>query len=100
MATFTQQTDNALHTIHVNDAFTFNDKKYFLELIDNLPNASSLIINLSNTSHLDSTALGLLIGTRDKLGSGASNITLAVGDNKEIQRLLEINKLYQLFQIQ
>ena len=99
MATFTQQTDNEIFTIHVNDAFIFTDKNHFMTLIERKSADQQLVINLVKASHMDSTALGLLLNVRDKLGGESADIILDVGDNKEVMRLLEINKLYKLFRI-
>lgn len=63
------------------------------ELVD-----KSLIIDLSEVDHIDSSGLGAIIGLRKKLISQRVNIQLA-GANSHVRRLLNIANFDRLFSI-
>ena len=57
-----------------------------------------LVLNLSKVEYLDSTGLGVLIGTLKKLRESGGNMII-VGPAMRIMRIFEITGLYKIFAI-
>jgi anti-sigma B factor antagonist len=60
--------------------------------------AKYLVLNLSKVEYLDSTGLGVLIGTLKKLRESGGNLII-VGPAMRIMRIFEITGLYKIFAI-
>jgi anti-sigma B factor antagonist len=60
---------------------------------------SGIVVDLTNTSFLDSTALGVLIGAMKRLREGDGEIQLVVS-RAEIRRIFEITLLDQVLPLQ
>jgi len=60
--------------------------------------AKYLVLNLSKVEYLDSTGLGVLIGTLKKLRENGGNLVI-VGPAMRIMRIFEITGLYKIFAI-
>jgi anti-sigma B factor antagonist len=56
---------------------------------------SSIVVDLTKTSFLDSTALGVLLGAVKRLGAGEARIQVVVS-RPEIRRIFEITLLDQV----
>ncbi len=67
-------------------------------LNDNLNSASKFVIDLSKASYMDSSALGMLLLLREKLGGQSSKIEF-VNVNEEVMKILKVAKFDQLFTI-
>ena len=86
--------------IKISGRFDFsvhNDFRDALSLIDS--SIKQVEIDLVNTEYLDSSALGMLLVLRDKLGNNASNISIKNAHN-EVKKILEIanfDKLFSMF---
>lgn len=57
-----------------------------------------LVVNLSGTEYLDSTALGLLVGTLKRVREQGGDLRL-VAPSPRVRRLLEITRLNNVFSI-
>lgn len=57
-----------------------------------------LVVNLRRTEYLDSTALGVLVGTLKRLRERGGDLRL-VAPSPRIRRLLEITRLINVFSI-
>jgi anti-sigma B factor antagonist len=57
-----------------------------------------LVLNLTKVEYLDSTGLGVLIGTLKKLRENSGNLII-VGPAMRIMRIFEITGLYKIFAI-
>jgi anti-sigma B factor antagonist len=60
--------------------------------------AKYVVLNLSKVEYLDSTGLGVLIGTLKKLRESGGNLVI-VGPAMRIMRIFEITGLYKIFSI-
>ncbi len=60
--------------------------------------AKYLVLNLAKVEYLDSTGLGVLIGTLKKLRENSGNLVI-VGPAMRIMRIFEITGLYKIFAI-
>ena len=55
-------------------------------------------IDMSSTSYLDSSALGMLLLLRDYAGGDSSNITIS-NANDDVKKILTISNFEQLFKL-
>ena len=91
--------DGKTVTIKVDGRFDFSVHRDFrtaYRLLD--PTQSSYVIDLTQTSYMDSAALGMLLVLRERVGNDPSRVKL-VGCNPEIQQILDISRFDQLFTI-
>jgi anti-sigma B factor antagonist len=59
--------------------------------------ANSIVVDLSETTFIDSTGIGMLLGARKRLSRGVQ--LSIVCDDKSILRVFEITRLDQIFRI-
>lgn len=71
-------------------------KEEILELIER--GVRRLVVNLSDTQYLDSTALGALIGGLKRLREREGELRLA-SPQPRIRKLLEITRLHNVFDV-
>ena len=86
-------------TINVSDRFGFDSHRDFMrsfQVADPKPNCYS--VDLSMTTALDSSALGMLLLLRDFAGGDASDITID-GASDDILKILQITSFDNLFNI-
>lgn len=60
--------------------------------------AKSFLIDLGETSYIDSSALGMLLLLRDFAGGGESDITIA-NCNDDVKKVFTVSNFHQLFHI-
>ena len=89
--------DNIVH-IHIIDRFDYSVHKEFREAYKYSDPSAEFIIDMSKTSYMDSSALGMLLLLREYLGKDNSKISIT-GCTKEISTILEISKFQNLFNI-
>ena len=85
--------------IKIQGRFDFSahqDFKYAYENSTNKP--SSYEIDMTGTTYLDSSVLGMLLLLRDYAGGDSSSITIT-NANEEIRKILAISNFEQLFHI-
>ncbi len=71
-------------------------KERLIEEID--AGATHLVIDLSETNFIDSTALGVLTGTMKRLAPHKGRVSLVIND-RSIRKVFEITKLDELFSV-
>ncbi len=86
-------------TIYVEGRFDFGAHQEFrdaYERIDSSPRR--YVVDLKNTTYLDSSALGMLLLLRDHAGGDHAQVRLA-NCNVDVRKILAISNFEQLFQI-
>lgn len=95
----TSQVSSGVVTIRVEGNFDIGCYDAFNQALnDNLDTASKFVIDLSQASYMDSSALGMLLLLREKLGGQSSKIEF-VNVNEEVMNILKVAKFDQLFTI-
>ncbi len=95
------QLDSSSKTLEINISgrFDFDVHKDFRKVTDEIGNSvSSIIVNMAKVDYLDSSALGMLLILRDKVGDvkGAVKIKNMKGDVKKILEIANFDKLFTL----
>ncbi|NVJ49508.1 MAG: STAS domain-containing protein [Gammaproteobacteria bacterium] len=86
--------------IKVSGKFDFSCHQDFRATYEDLPEKPGQYkIDLSETSYLDSSALGMLLLLRDFAGGESSQVKI-VNANTEIKKILSISNFEQLFTIE
>lgn len=86
-------------TIRISGDFDFSTLDQFREAYSDLDlNLIKLIIDLSDTEHLNSEALGMLLILREHAGDDKSNLSL-VGCGPDTRRIFEAASFEKLFDI-
>lgn len=86
-------------TIQIDGRFDFGAHQEFrdaYERIDTTPRR--YVVDLKNTTYLDSSALGMLLLLRDHAGGDHAQVSL-VNCNPDVRKILAISNFEQLFQI-
>lgn len=84
-------------SIKINGRFDFgvhNDFREALNLIDS--SVKQVEVDLASTEYLDSSALGMLLVLRDKVGIGQAVVKIKNAQN-EVKKILEIANFDKLF---
>ena len=67
------------------------------ELMTAVPNtASSLVLDLSDTTHLDSSGVQLLFELANRLESRGQKLNVVVPDNSIVKRVLVLTEVHQI----
>ncbi|WP_196137327.1 STAS domain-containing protein [Aliikangiella sp. G2MR2-5] len=91
--------DGKVLTITINGRFDFSAHQAFRDSYEKLtPTPSEIIVDMAETTYLDSSALGMLLLLRDHAGGDTANITLK-NCNEDIRKILTISNFEQLFKI-
>ncbi|TQV86711.1 STAS domain-containing protein [Aliikangiella coralliicola] len=91
--------DGKVLTITINGRFDFSAHQAFRDSYEKLtPTPSEIIVDMVDTTYLDSSALGMLLLLRDHAGGDTANITLK-NCNEDIRKILTISNFEQLFKI-
>ncbi|MBL8427915.1 MAG: STAS domain-containing protein [Dechloromonas sp.] len=88
-------------TIKLDGRFDFNTHREFRSAYEPLvvdPSVRSVVVDFSGVDYLDSSALGMLLMLRDKLG-GANKEVALVGVRGNVKQVLDIANFAKLFQI-
>ncbi len=95
----TEDQDGKILNIKIRGRFEFSHHHQFREAYAKTnPESTKFVIDLSETSYMDSAALGMLLVLRERAGGNNSDITLS-GCNQEVQKILEITNFHNLFKI-
>ena len=98
-ATITKDAAKAI--IKLNGRFDFNTHREFRSAYEPLvadASVRSVVVDFSGVDYLDSSALGMLLMLRDKLG-GANKEVALVGVRGNVKQVLDIANFAKLFQI-
>jgi len=91
--------DGKVLTISINGRFDFSAHQAFRDSYEKLtPTPSEIVVDMVDTTYLDSSALGMLLLLRDHAGGDSANITLR-NCNEDIRKILTISNFEQLFRI-
>lgn len=87
-------------TIKIGGRFDFSAHQEFRDAYENIStDVSRYVVDLGNTSYLDSSALGMLLLLRDHAGGDNASIKI-VKCNEDVRKILTISNFEQLFTIQ
>ena len=91
--------DGKVLTITINGRFDFSAHQAFRDSYEKLsPTPAAIVVDMVDTTYLDSSALGMLLLLRDHAGGDSSNITLE-NCNEDIRKILTISNFEQLFKL-
>ncbi len=86
-------------TISIEGRFDFSAHQAFRDSYEKVtPVPGEILVDMKETSYLDSSALGMLLLLRDHSGGDSSQISLK-GCNDDIRKILTISNFEQLFKI-
>lgn len=86
-------------TISVEGRFDFSSHQDFRRAYEGQPNLpASYVIDLQETSYLDSSALGMLLLLKDYAGGDSAEISIN-NCNDDVKKILAISNFEQLFNI-
>ncbi|MGK0440690.1 MAG: anti-anti-sigma factor [Pseudohongiellaceae bacterium] len=86
-------------TIGVEGRFDFSSHQDFRRAYEGQPTQSTgYVIDLQNTTYLDSSALGMLLLLKDYAGGDNANIQI-INCNDDVRKILAISNFEQLFSI-
>ncbi len=95
----TSQIDGSTLTIMVSGRFDFSVHQEFRVAYESQnPKPESYIVDLSGTSYLDSSALGMLLLLRDYAEGNGGDICIT-NCNDDVKKILSISNFEQLFKI-
>lgn len=87
-------------TIKVDGRFDFSAHQEFRDAYEGISSdVTHYVVDLGNTSYLDSSALGMLLLLRDHAGGDNASINI-VKCNEDVRKILTISNFEQLFTIQ
>lgn len=91
--------DGRTLTIKIEGRFDFSTHQAFRDAYENGDQeVSHYVIDMSDTTYLDSSALGMLLLLRDYAGGDAARIRIE-NCNNDVRRILTISNFEQLFAI-
>lgn len=86
--------------IKVDGRFDFSAHQEFRDAYEGISNdVTHYVVDLGNTSYLDSSALGMLLLLRDHAGGDEANVKI-IKCNDDVRKILTISNFEQLFMIQ
>jgi len=87
-------------TVKIDGRFDFSAHQEFRDAYEGIPaDVNSYVVDLGDTSYLDSSALGMLLLLRDHAGGDNANIKI-IKCNEDVRKILTISNFEQLFTIQ
>ena len=98
--TSTMSSNGSELTISIQGRFDFSAHQDFrsaYESLDAAPN--TYLVDMNETTYLDSSALGMLLLLRDHAGGDSANIKI-VNCSPDVKKILTISNFEQLFTIQ
>jgi HptB-dependent secretion and biofilm anti anti-sigma factor len=91
--------DGRTLTIRIEGRFDFSTHQAFRNAYEHeTSDVQKFIVDLSDTTYLDSSALGMLLLLRDHAGGDSARIQLR-NCNSDVRRILTISNFEQLFSI-
>jgi anti-anti-sigma factor len=87
-------------TVKIDGRFDFSAHQEFRDAYEGTPaDVNSYVVDLGDTSYLDSSALGMLLLLRDHAGGDNASIKI-IKCNDDVRKILTISNFEQLFTIQ
>ncbi len=96
--TVNESDDGNTVTIKLPNEFDFRAHKEFRDTHKNTKASTKYILDFSQTEHMDSSALGMLLLMREELGNDNARVKL-VNCRDNIKSLLEMANFQQLFEV-
>lgn len=93
-----QVSDNEELVIKVSGRFDFSSHQDFRKSYE-AAKAKVYIVDLNETTYLDSSALGMLLLLRDHAGGEQSSVRI-IGCNEEVRKIFAMSNFDQLFNIE
>ncbi|WP_449285067.1 STAS domain-containing protein [Marinobacter sp. PE14] len=91
--------DGQTLVIRIEGRFDFSTHQAFRDAYEHGdPHIRNYIVDLSDTTYLDSSALGMLLLLRDYAGGDSARIVIE-NCNNDVRRILSISNFEQLFNI-
>lgn len=81
--------------IEIQGRFDFKSHQAWREMVEDLDVASNCVVDMTHTSFIDSSALGMLLMLRDK-----TSTTRIVGPNEDVRAVFEIARFDQVFEVE
>ena len=95
----TASTNGSEITIKVSGRFDFSSHQEFRQIYEGASaDVKSYVVDMSEATYLDSSALGMLLLLRDHAGGDNSDIKI-VQCNEDVKKILTISNFGQLFEI-
>ena len=93
-----ESTDGRTLTITLPNEFDFRVHKEFRDTHKNSNRNAQYVIDFSQTQHMDSSALGMLLLMREELGNENAKIKF-INCRPNVKQLLEMASFHQLFDV-
>jgi anti-anti-sigma factor len=91
--------DGSELTMAIDGRFDFNIHSDFRNAYRDLPATTRFVIDLSNATFMDSSAMGMLLLLREHAGEKSANIRLT-HCNPDIRKILSISNLDKMFVVE
>jgi anti-anti-sigma factor len=91
-----RSTDGSELTIAVDGRFDFNLHSDFRNAYRDLPPETRFVIDLRDTTFMDSSAMGMLLLLREHAGEKSANIRL-LNCSPDVRKVLKISNLDKIF---
>jgi anti-anti-sigma factor len=91
-----KQSDGAL-TLRIRGRFNFTCYQQFNEAVSG-PTAARYVVDLSDADYMDSSALGMLLLLRDKVGLDSSRVQILSGGGQP-HDVLQLANFHRLFHV-
>ncbi|MFV2059081.1 MAG: STAS domain-containing protein [Gammaproteobacteria bacterium] len=98
MSVTSSKNNNGAVTINIGEQFTFESHHEFRDAYRDQPRNTNYVINLSKTTYMDSSALGMLLLLREF--NGENNTIQITSCNEEISKIFEIARFDKMFLIE
>lgn len=91
--------DGKTVTIKIEGNFDFKLHREFRDTYNHeRDNGVKFVIDLSKTTYMDSSALGMLLLLREHVGGDSNRVTI-INQNPDIKKIFEISNFHQLFEV-
>ena len=93
-------TDGSELNISITGRFDFSSHQEFRKAYEDAGNTpDNYVVDMKDTTYLDSSALGMLLLLRDHAGGDNASISI-INCNDDVRKILTISNFEQLFEIQ
>jgi len=97
--TTSRSSDGKTLTIRIDGRFDFSSHQAFRDAYENGDRqVADYVVDMEETTYLDSSALGMLLLLRDYAGGDSARISIT-NCNDDVRRILAISNFEQLFEI-
>ncbi len=96
--TTSKSTDGSVLTILIQGRFDFSSHQEFRDSYEHDESIKEYLIDMRETTYLDSSALGMLLLLRDFAGGDHANVSIT-NCNSDVKKILTISNFEQLFAI-